>query len=273
MHGPRDPASEVRQPGSGADGTVTTTLGGDGEEALGALGHGGIAMVERATGISPVDDRTRHSGNESRRHLRRPGRAGQAVAAEKATDKDATLAVDLEALVEPTASGAILSRHCVGRRRVCVAWRRKLPGAGAHGKPPSGRRSSASQRLRPAGEPERPARDLSTPIATRSFGTSMNRCVAASSGRSLPFRWTRRRRSWSANSRTRAGSGGRRRTAEPSAGARLRHPRAGQGDSLRRLRPASQRRLGQRWDRSRHGELRGPRDPALVETDGPGGVR
>ena len=70
-----------------------------------ALGHGGIAMVERATGISrstivrgiretqsgtPVDlDRTRKMGG---------GR-------KKATDKDQTLAADLEGLVEPTASG------------------------------------------------------------------------------------------------------------------------------------------------------------------------
>jgi transposase len=70
-----------------------------------ALGHGGIAMVERATGISrstivrgiretqsgaPVDpDRTRMMGG---------GR-------KKATDKDETLVADLEGLVEPTASG------------------------------------------------------------------------------------------------------------------------------------------------------------------------
>lgn len=71
-----------------------------------ALGHGGIAIVERATGISrstiargiretrgagaPLDpERTRRAGG---------GR-------KKATAKDATLLGDLEALVEPTASG------------------------------------------------------------------------------------------------------------------------------------------------------------------------
>jgi transposase len=70
-----------------------------------ALGHGGIAMVERATGISrstivrgiretqsgaPVDpDRTRKIGGGRKR----------------AADKDETLVADLEGLVEPTASG------------------------------------------------------------------------------------------------------------------------------------------------------------------------
>jgi hypothetical protein len=70
-----------------------------------ALGHGGIALVERATGISrstivrgiretqtdaPVDpDRTRRVGGGRKR----------------ATDKDGTLTTDLDALVEPTASG------------------------------------------------------------------------------------------------------------------------------------------------------------------------
>ncbi len=70
-----------------------------------ALGHGGIALVERATGISRSTivrglreirsgvslspDRTRHPGGGRKR----------------AVDKDATLLVDLEALVEPTSSG------------------------------------------------------------------------------------------------------------------------------------------------------------------------
>ncbi len=71
-----------------------------------ALGHGGIAMVERATGISrstiargldelraaaPLLDpeRTRRAGGGRRR----------------ADEKDQTLMADLEALVEPTASG------------------------------------------------------------------------------------------------------------------------------------------------------------------------
>jgi transposase len=72
-----------------------------------ALGHGGIALVERATGISrstierglkelqaedlPLgSERVRRSGGGRKR----------------AADKDATLRTDLDALVEPTASGA-----------------------------------------------------------------------------------------------------------------------------------------------------------------------
>lgn len=73
-------------------------------EAL-AIGHGGIALVERATGISRSTvargirevksgetlspDRTRRSGGGRKRAL----------------DKDGMLAVDLEGLVEPAASG------------------------------------------------------------------------------------------------------------------------------------------------------------------------
>jgi len=70
-----------------------------------ALGHGGIAMVERATGMARstiargirevesgetlTPDRTRRAGGGRKR----------------ATDKDAKLIADLEALVEPTAAG------------------------------------------------------------------------------------------------------------------------------------------------------------------------
>ena len=72
-----------------------------------ALGHGGIALVERATGLS------RSTISRGRREVdtgahdtfppertRRPGGGRK-----RATAKDATLVADLEALVEPTASG------------------------------------------------------------------------------------------------------------------------------------------------------------------------
>jgi hypothetical protein len=70
-----------------------------------ALGHGGIAMVERATGISRSTivrgiQETKAGATLGPDRTRRPGGGRK-----KATDKDATLAVDLEALVEPTASG------------------------------------------------------------------------------------------------------------------------------------------------------------------------
>ena len=70
-----------------------------------ALGHGGIATVERATGISRSTIvrgiRELASGDTlSPARTRRPGGGRK-----RATDKDATLSAHLEALVEPTASG------------------------------------------------------------------------------------------------------------------------------------------------------------------------
>jgi transposase len=71
-----------------------------------ALGHGGIAAVERATGISRSTIergmRQLESDDEplSPVRTRRPGGGRK-----RATDKDAMLTADLDALVEPTVSG------------------------------------------------------------------------------------------------------------------------------------------------------------------------
>jgi transposase len=70
-----------------------------------ALGHGGIAAVERATGISrsTIERGLRQLESDeplSPDRTRRPGGGRK-----RATDKDTMLAADLEALVEPTASG------------------------------------------------------------------------------------------------------------------------------------------------------------------------
>ena len=70
-----------------------------------ALGHGGIALVERATGISRSTivrgiQETKAGATLGPDRTRRPGGGRK-----KTSDKDATLMVDLEALVEPTASG------------------------------------------------------------------------------------------------------------------------------------------------------------------------
>ena len=71
------------------------------------LGHGGIAAVERATGISRStitrgirEVESGASAELAAERTRRPG-GGR----ERATEKDPTLLADLEALVEPTASG------------------------------------------------------------------------------------------------------------------------------------------------------------------------
>jgi transposase len=69
------------------------------------LGHGGIALVERATGISrsTIVRGIRETQAEALLDPERTRRAGGGR--KKATDKDATLTTDLDALVEPTASG------------------------------------------------------------------------------------------------------------------------------------------------------------------------
>jgi transposase len=70
-----------------------------------ALGHGGIAQVQRATGLarSTIERGIRELDSEkalSPERVRRPGGGRK-----RASDKDATLWTDLDALVEPMASG------------------------------------------------------------------------------------------------------------------------------------------------------------------------
>ena len=72
-----------------------------------ALGHGGIALVERATGISrPTISRGMREVEVGAHETLPPERTRRAGGGRKrAAEKDATLVVDLEALVEPTTSG------------------------------------------------------------------------------------------------------------------------------------------------------------------------
>ena len=96
-------------------------------------------------------------------------------------------------------------------------------------------------------------------------------CDARNGNSSRRFRWTPRRRSWSARSRTRAAPGARRRRRSGqvhdfvSPGHRH-HGR--EGHSVWHLRSASQTKAGECRDRSRHRELRGTVDPALVAAQG-----
>ena len=70
-----------------------------------ALGHGGIAKVERATGVSRSTIARGLRELESGETLG-PGRTRRTGGGrKKATEKDPGLLIDLEALVEPTASG------------------------------------------------------------------------------------------------------------------------------------------------------------------------
>jgi len=72
-----------------------------------ALGHGGIAVVERATGISrPTISRGMREVAVGAHETLPPERTRRAGGGRKrAAEKDATLVGDLEALVEPTTSG------------------------------------------------------------------------------------------------------------------------------------------------------------------------
>jgi transposase len=72
-----------------------------------ALGHGGIALVERATGISrSTISRGMREVETGAHETLPPDRTRRAGGGRKrAAEKDATLLADLEALVEPTTSG------------------------------------------------------------------------------------------------------------------------------------------------------------------------
>jgi hypothetical protein len=72
-----------------------------------AVGHGGIALVERATGISrPTISRGMREVARGAHATLPPERTRRAGGGRKrALEKDATLGADLEALVEPTTSG------------------------------------------------------------------------------------------------------------------------------------------------------------------------
>ena len=70
-----------------------------------ALGHGGIAAVSRATGIS-VSTISRGAKELDSGEIAEPGRVRRHGGGRtRALDKDATLLADLEGLVEPSASG------------------------------------------------------------------------------------------------------------------------------------------------------------------------
>src|ERR1700686_921869 len=152
MHGSRDPARKVREPGSGTNGTVTTTLGGDGGPSIGARWdrHGGAGDRNLS-----VDDRARDPGDESWRDAR-AGPDAQAGRWPQEGDRQGRDAGD--------GLGGVGRADGLWRSSVSTALdveeRAPLgggaPGAGAHGKPPSGRRSPAGRRLQPAGEPEDP---------------------------------------------------------------------------------------------------------------------
>ena len=173
-----------------------------------ALGYGGIGLVERATRISRATIQRGLRELEAPVTLR-PGRTRRAGGGRKPlTDRDPTFLRDLDALVEPTAPG-VQSRRSAGPVRASASWR--LPS----------RRSATRSATRSSPKPctlwaiagkatRRRARAVSIRIATPSSGTSLRPCTDTSSGASPVFPWIRRRRSWSAISRTAVAPGARR---------------------------------------------------------------
>ncbi len=178
-------------------------------EAL-ALGHGGIALVERATGISrsTVVHGIREVNSGETLGPERTRRSGGGR--KSALDKDGMLFADLEGLVEPTASGGPDSPL----RWTSKSVRRLAAELGAMGHSVSHRLvadllNASGYSLRPN---ERPARGLRIRIATLSFATSTIRSAAARTSINRPSRWIPRKRNSSGISRTLAGNGGQRET-------------------------------------------------------------
>ena len=175
-----------------------------------AIGYGGTALVARATGIatSTIQRGLRELTADEPLAGGRTRRAGGGR--KRAIDLDATLLRDLDALVEPTAPGRsrlaaavdVPERTDVGGGRSTV-W---ATASATRWSPSCCTDWATACRATP-----RLVRAASMSIGTRSFGTSPGACDARNGNSSRRFRWTPRRRSWSARSRTRAAPGARRR--------------------------------------------------------------
>ena len=207
-------------------------------------------VVARATGIARVDDPARPARTRgARRRCRRRGAAGRAAGGSGRPTLDPTLLRDLGrvgradgARRSGVAAALDLQEHAdVGR------------GAGGAGPSRSATRWSPSCCTRLG-------YSLQGNVKTREGRQHPDRdaqfryiaagaCARRSGAGSRRSRSTRRRRNWSATSRMAGASGGRRRRPQR---VRVhdfvipRPPRGRQGDSLRRLRSAARRRLGQR---------------------------
>jgi hypothetical protein len=102
-----------------------------------AIGYGGIALVERATGISRATIQRGIRELDADTPLP-PGRTRKAGAGRmRTTALDRTLLADLDALVEPTARG-IRSRRCGGPARACARWRWRWAPRASYARPISG---------------------------------------------------------------------------------------------------------------------------------------
>ena len=254
---------EIPGLGSGLDRTGTPDLGGHRGAGPGAGRHQrGVACH----GDRVFDDRAGPWGTGTVRGPA-PGRIRRPGGGRKPTlEKDPTLLADLEGLVRADGRGRPGVAAAVDRKSVrsLAAELQAMGHASATRWSPSCWMAAATA-CRPTG---RPTRERAIRTATRSSATStagapvpgdrpagdLGGHQEEGTGRGLQ------------ECRAAVAAEG---AAGTGAGARLRDPENGQGDSVRGVRSDAQRRLGQRRDRPRHGELRGPDDPPVVAEDGP----
>ena len=113
-------------------------------------------------------------------------------------------------------------------------------------------------------------------IGTRSFGTSPGACDARNGNSSRQISVDTKKKELVGAFKNAGRTWRPAKTPQRVTGPRLRDPghrhHGREGHSVWHLRSASQRRLGECWDRSRHRELRGTVDPALVAAHGSPGV-
>ena len=207
-----------------------------------AIGYGGTALVARATGIatSTIQRGLRELTADEPLAGGRTRRAGGGR--KRAIDLDATLLRDLDALVEPTAPGdpdSPLRWTCQSARTLAVA----LDGLGHR----------VSHTV---------VAELLHGLGYSLQGNAKTREGRQHVDRDAQFRYIARR----VQERGPHLAPGE--DAAAGTGPRLRDPghrhHGREGHSVWHLRSASQRRLGECRDRSRHRELRGTVDPALV---------
>lgn len=212
------------------------------------LGRGGVRAVARAAGVSETTVRggvdELESGAEPMRWIRRPGDGRK-----KAAEVDPGLGPALFALVEPDERGDPVSplRWTIKSTRNLAAelTRQGHRSATIRSETCCARRGSACRPI------PRRSKAPRTQTATASSATSTSRPGATSRPGSRSSAWARRRRSWSATTRTMDSSGPRRR-AGTGQDARLPGPAGpGQGDPVRDLRRCREHWVGERRHRPR----------------------
>ena len=173
-----------------------------------SVGHGGIALVSRSTGLSRARI-ARGIGELHAAEILSPQCTRRSGGGRKRTiDKDVTLLADLDALLESTTAGL----PDAALRWTAKSVRKLAAELQAMGHTVSHRLVAALlHELGYTLQANRKTREgaLSIPIATPSSSTSTTRCVDLSSGAPRSFRWTPRKRNWWGISKTPVENGAR----------------------------------------------------------------